>query len=212
MSKAEATARYLIHLANQEPEAELVTHLRLQKLLYYVQGYSLAVWDRPFFSERIEAWRNGPVVRAVYRLFAEYEDAPLPAREGRDLVPLSDQEKAFVRSLWEHHKQYSASALWQMTHREAPWRNVWANRPDDASGSDEIPPDAMRVFFKRQLEQQRIPGLEPEKVQQAEREAAEGQTVGLEQLARRLACGGSPACGAGRAGADDGDPLARRQT
>ncbi len=40
--------------------------MKLQKLIYYCQAWSL-VWDEePLFSEDIEAWANGPVVRSLY--------------------------------------------------------------------------------------------------------------------------------------------------
>ncbi|HCU23588.1 MAG TPA: hypothetical protein DF383_01115, partial [Deltaproteobacteria bacterium] len=45
-----------------------ITAMKLQKLVYYSQAWSL-VWDeKPLFKEKIEAWTNGPVVPALYRL------------------------------------------------------------------------------------------------------------------------------------------------
>jgi hypothetical protein len=40
--KAMAVASFLIHLAVAEAEPDFLTHLRLQKLLYFAQGWSLA--------------------------------------------------------------------------------------------------------------------------------------------------------------------------
>src|SRR5688572_9971276 len=53
-------ARYLIQLAAAEDEPEELSHLRLQKLLYYVQGWSLAQRGEAMFPDRIEAWAHGP--------------------------------------------------------------------------------------------------------------------------------------------------------
>ena len=63
-------ARYLVLLASTESdgpaqEADCLTNLRLQKLLYYVQGWSLGERGRPMFREEIQAWRYGPVVPAA---------------------------------------------------------------------------------------------------------------------------------------------------
>jgi uncharacterized phage-associated protein len=55
MYPAEDIAQYLIHLANLE-EDDPITNLKLQKLLYYVQGFHLALFDSPLFSENIVAW------------------------------------------------------------------------------------------------------------------------------------------------------------
>lgn len=53
-----------------EDAGDVITNLKLQKLVYYAQGFSLALCGRPLFAERIEAWQHGPVCPA---LFAKYE-------------------------------------------------------------------------------------------------------------------------------------------
>ena len=46
-----------------------ITAMKLQKLVYYCQAWSL-IWDeKPLFKENIEAWANGPVVRELYRCY-----------------------------------------------------------------------------------------------------------------------------------------------
>src|SRR6476660_4904178 len=52
LSKPEAIAKYLLTLAETEDEPDPLTHLRLQKLMYYVQGWSLALRKRPAFAGR----------------------------------------------------------------------------------------------------------------------------------------------------------------
>lgn len=62
-------------------EKESVTNLKLQKILYYVQGYFLAKFDRPLFPDEIQAWKFGPVVPSVYYEFSSYGPDTLKARE-----------------------------------------------------------------------------------------------------------------------------------
>ncbi len=70
MTDAKTLARYLLFLASEQmrglqseaSEAFDVTPLKLQKLLYYCQGYALALTGKPLFPEPVEAWRYGPVV------------------------------------------------------------------------------------------------------------------------------------------------------
>ena len=45
---------------------DTLSNLKLQKLLYYMQGFHLAFFDEPFFNESIEAWTYGPVVPVVF--------------------------------------------------------------------------------------------------------------------------------------------------
>ena len=50
---------------------ECITHLKLQKLIYYAQGVYLDSTGEKLFEEDIEAWPHGPVVREVYDVFKE---------------------------------------------------------------------------------------------------------------------------------------------
>ena len=43
-----------------------MTTWKLQRLVYYGQAWSLVRDDDALFPEEIEAWANGPVVRALY--------------------------------------------------------------------------------------------------------------------------------------------------
>lgn len=54
-------------------EDELLTHLKLQKLLYYAQGVFLAyTGGNSLFDENIMAWEHGPVVPEVYTQYKPY--------------------------------------------------------------------------------------------------------------------------------------------
>ncbi len=38
-----------------------ITHLKLQKIIYYIQAWSLVYHDNELFNESPQAWVNGPV-------------------------------------------------------------------------------------------------------------------------------------------------------
>ena len=80
MIKALHVAQYLLSLVNQD-NGDTISNLKLQKLLYYVQGYYLAYFNKPLFNEKIEGWTLGPVVPVVYTEYKQY---------GRDCLPLND--------------------------------------------------------------------------------------------------------------------------
>ena len=68
MPSAVDVARYF--LAQSDDDAgDIISNLKLQKLLYYAQGVTLALTGKPLFSDPIEAWQHGPVVPSVYRLY-----------------------------------------------------------------------------------------------------------------------------------------------
>jgi uncharacterized phage-associated protein len=128
MARAFDVANYLIRLGTAEDEPQYLTHLQLQKLLYYTQGWSLALRDAPLFGERIEAWAHGPVVRDVYPAFAAYGSLPITSIVATTDDPgydcpsdLSDDECDLITAVWSVYKKYSASHLREMTHNERPW-------------------------------------------------------------------------------------------
>ena len=61
MSQLLAVAKLLVELSLSGDEKDPVTNLRLQKLLYYSQAWSLVIRGSELFSDDIEAWCWGPV-------------------------------------------------------------------------------------------------------------------------------------------------------
>jgi uncharacterized phage-associated protein len=150
MPTALNVAKFLIKLAAAEEDPEYLCHLRLQKLLYYVQGWSLALRDKPMFLERIEAWSNGPVVRDVYPYFADHGYNSIPSSAVSDPIGLSDKDLEFIASVWEPYKVYSALSLRRMTHTEKPWLDARRGLGPAERGNKEITRQAMKDFFKAQ--------------------------------------------------------------
>lgn len=147
MAKALDVAKYLILLADAEEEPDCLSHLRLQKLLYYVQGWSLALRKTEIFPEGIEAWAHGPVVPDVYRHLKKYGSSSIPIEGWASPKNLSKTEQRFIESVWEAYKEYSATSLRKMTHQEDPWVNTRGSLgPGDLCAAT-IPHKAMKKFF-----------------------------------------------------------------
>jgi uncharacterized phage-associated protein len=99
-----------------------MTAMKLQKLVYYSQAWSL-VWDeRPMFDEAIQAWANGPVCRTLYsahhRQFSVVPHSILPAGTEPDL---DDRAKGTIEAVLNFYGDKSAQWLSDLTHLEAPW-------------------------------------------------------------------------------------------
>jgi uncharacterized phage-associated protein len=159
MPSAFDVAYHLIRLAGDGKESDPLTNLRLQKLLYYVQGWAIAALGRPMFDQPIEAWTYGPVVRDLYNHFKEH---------GRDLISpeqvptangVGDEDRAFIESVWDSYKQYSATALVSMTHEEAPWQDARKGMDDQTHSDREITPDSLQQWFAQKLQTKLIPSL-----------------------------------------------------
>ena len=60
---------------------DTISNLKLQKLLYYAQGFHLALFVARLCPEASEAWAHGPVVADVYHQYKEYGSIPIPPEE-----------------------------------------------------------------------------------------------------------------------------------
>jgi uncharacterized phage-associated protein/ribosome-binding protein aMBF1 (putative translation factor) len=118
------------------------TMLKLQKLLYYAQGYALALLGRPLFGERIKAWEHGPVVPQVRMAYKDFPGL-LPRPDDLDLLAVDPAVRAILDRVYAEFGQYAAWALRNMTHGERPW----AETPQ----SEEIDRQLMTDFFAERL-------------------------------------------------------------
>jgi uncharacterized phage-associated protein len=152
---ADALADYLILAAAEEQRSdEPMTNLRLQKLLYYGQGWHLALTGKPLIREEVQAWRHGPVVRSVYQKFKPYGFRRLPLPESSP--PQIDPEtRVVLDAVWEAYGHLSARRLRELTHRETPWKAARDGYADDENCESEITRETMRSYFSARLSEDR---------------------------------------------------------
>ncbi len=119
--------------------------MKLQKLLYYAQAWSL-VWDeKPLFEEPIEAWAYGPVVAALYEHHrGKFEIGAWP--QG-DASRLNEDERDTVDAVLDFYGPKSARWLSELTHREDPWRDARMGLADGERGNRVIEHDAMAEYY-----------------------------------------------------------------
>jgi len=96
-----------------------ITAMKLQKLVYYAQAWSL-VWDEtPLFEERIEAWANGPVAPALYECHKdEFKLQSIPAGNPDKL---SDNQRDTIDKTLEFYGDKTSQWLINLTRKEEPW-------------------------------------------------------------------------------------------
>lgn len=142
MLNAYDVAKYFLLLVSED-EGDVISNLKLQKLLYYAQGFSLAIFDKPLFPEKIEAWIHGPVVPEVYHKCKIYGRRDIPYHGDVDLSKFNEDAKELLDEVYEVYGQFSASMLRNFTHEEPPWK--------DTPAGEEITLDSMKNYFVTQL-------------------------------------------------------------
>lgn len=97
--------------------------LKLQKLCYYSQAWSLVWDDTPLFQEDFYAWANGPVCKELF--FQTQGEFSVSAKEEPgNSSNLTDNQKNTIDSVLDHYGSKSAQWLSQLTHLEDPWKNA----------------------------------------------------------------------------------------
>lgn len=97
--------------------AEYITPLKLQKLLYYIQGMALRIYGKPAFTNNISAWQYGPVVEEVYQQYKGRNPITTPKTD----YEVSDGLKKIIELVVSSYGQIEAGTLIDLTHDEDPW-------------------------------------------------------------------------------------------
>ena len=140
MTSALDVAAYIL-----EKRGEM-TAMKLQKLVYYSQAWHL-VWDSvPLFNEPIQAWANGPVVRALYDQHRGRFTVADGAIEG-DPSRLADNETETVDAVLDFYAEYTPHEVSEMTHRERPWLQARKGVPPGVRMENEISQEEMMDYY-----------------------------------------------------------------
>ena len=122
-----------------------MTTMKLQKLVYYSQGWSLA-WDgEPLFDEEIEAWANGPVVRDLFVLHrGKFTVSEWPEGDPEALTP--DQRET-IDAVLEGYGELTGQQLSDKTHTERPWIEARGNLAPGLFSNQVVNLDVMQDYF-----------------------------------------------------------------
>lgn len=117
--------------------------LKLQKILYYVQGYSLAWTGKSPFPEAPEAWKNGPVYPEVRKdAQSDYFQT-----NNADVSILSEDTKAIIDTIVNRFRYHTGIQLANRTHQEPPWLKARAGIPALESSNALVDVQDMLEYF-----------------------------------------------------------------
>lgn len=138
-------ANELLRQAQNTTGGDLMSNMKLQKMLYYQQGFHLAMFGEPLFEDEIEAWMYGPVVPSVYENYKKYKRDGIPYNPDTDFHFENPKEEALFNEVCKVYGRFSAIGLMNMTHEEYPWRTTSTG---EGNVIDKI---KMQSFFKSRL-------------------------------------------------------------
>lgn len=134
-------AKYVLH------KQGALTTLKLQKLVYYCQAWSLA-WDGvPLFDEEFEAWANGPVCPQLFgrhRGLFVVDESLFNDRSDR---VFSQNQLDTMNSVLEAYGDKESHWLSELTHKEAPWKDARKGIAQGEPSNEVITKEAMQEYY-----------------------------------------------------------------
>lgn len=115
-----------------------LTHIEVQKLLYFWHGWMLGVFEQPLLDGEWEAWQYGPVLREVYFELNHYRGQPITEEIPGARTQLTNDED-YVLNIVYGYRALGASTLIGISHSKGgPWDKVWHDGRKSAVISNEM--------------------------------------------------------------------------
>ncbi len=136
-------AKYIV--VNSTSRERRISNLKLQKILYYVQGWSLGLYEMAAFSDSIQAWVHGPVVPTVFFHYRDFKWNPIS--DNSPVPELPTKLIDHIDSVLYAYEDLTAAQLERLSHEEAPWKLTRGQLPPTESSTLVISHDLMKAFF-----------------------------------------------------------------
>lgn len=134
------TARYILE------QSGTMSTMKLQKLCFYAQAWSLVWDDIPLFEEDFQAWANGPVCPELfYKTQGSY--SVNASDETGGMNNLSDEQKDTIDKVLEYYGSHDAQWLSQLTHMEDPWKDTREGIPAGLGCNRIISKESMAQYY-----------------------------------------------------------------
>lgn len=151
-----------IILSYMDESGDVLTNKKLQKLLYYVESWSLVYFDG-LLQEDFEAWVHGPVVPSVYRAYkqfgykpiiTDYECGESPKERYEGLIKtihLEDDKWELIKAVLAEYAGLASFQLEKLSHSEAPWQSARGNVSPLVASSNVIDKALMKTYYSSLL-------------------------------------------------------------
>lgn len=135
--------------AHYRGDAEALTHLKLQKLVFYGYGALLAYdLEAQLGSVVFEAWAHGPVSRSVWREYRTCGGRPIESLPTRSVLPVAAEITEHLHDVLRVYGPMTAWQLRQESHLEAPWKETEQGLP--------IPEEKLKKHFEEKFKEDSV--------------------------------------------------------
>lgn len=143
MMRADDVASILIARSDKS----FVDAWTLQKLLYYVQAWHVAITDEPLFSEKVKAYMDGPVVPQVRHSRMD-RHTRTRASQSVSQIEVPEMASGIIDAVLAKYGGLSGQELSSLTHNEGPWKEARGDLPPDAPSKEEVRVESMATYYR----------------------------------------------------------------
>ena len=157
LTAIDASALILTYFDNK---GDLISNKKLQKLLYYVEAWSL-VHTESFIKEDFQAWVHGPVVPESYHRYKVFMYSPIVSSyapeetSGKRLEnifkTIGEKQKSLVEDVLTRYGALNSFQLEMLSHSEYPWKSARGNISPFVHSTEVIKKDVMKAFYSSLL-------------------------------------------------------------
>lgn len=135
-----------------------MSHLKLQKLVYYCDAYSLAYFGKPLITDDFEAWVHGPVCRRLYdslkdksKLYSDVAYTTDKTDVDKEFATLTFDQQSLINNILSQLSSWSSFELEASTHQEDPWKNARRGYNEADKCSVIINKDDMKEYYRKEI-------------------------------------------------------------
>lgn len=123
------------------------TSMKLQKLCYYAQAWSLAWDDVPLFSDDFQAWAGGPVCPELFDKHRGRFELPADFFGEVDAGIFTDTQRETLDAVIRDYRDMEPFELSDLTHQEMPWRSARVGVPTGERGTSVMDKEVIRDYY-----------------------------------------------------------------
>ncbi len=124
-----------------------ITPLKMQKLVYFSQGWHLAFYDKPLFDSELQAWQHGPVSPKVYYEYNNYVYRNID-KVVFDVGEIFDNDQIdLLDEIYEVYGCFDGKVLEKMSHKDDPWKIARNGYGEDDNCQEIITNESIKKYF-----------------------------------------------------------------
>jgi uncharacterized phage-associated protein len=138
-----------------------MTHLKLQKLVYYAEAWHLTILGASLIDDEFEAWMHGPVTRKVWDYFKDFQftvynqisvkPEEVPEAVARVESQMAPEQIELIADVLSEYGNKSSYYLECLTHSEDPWAKARMGLAPEVRSKCVISREAIREYYSKAL-------------------------------------------------------------